>query len=143
GAGGGGSGSTRGGPKSGGKAAPPVTSDSDSEFELTLDDSSGGGSSLEHAALEGEDKNDIFETDFEIPPMSDESGSEAVAVESDTDLEGQSDLALEEGDAVAEEESGSQVVLLEDEPSAPAVKGRKGKKAAAEAGDVDLADVEE
>jgi hypothetical protein len=134
------------GPKSGPKMGKiPVTSDSDSEFELTLDDS-GEGSSLEAAAMEGEQsKGDIFETDFEIPPMTDESGSEAVAVESDTDLEHDaSDVALEEGDVVAEEETGSQVVLLEDEEEAvPKVKGRKKRPVAEEEGDVDLAEVDE
>ena len=122
----------------------PVTSDSDSEFELTLDDS-GEGSSLEAAAIESDDesKGDIFETDFEIPPMTDESGSEAVALDSDTDLEDQSEveLALEEGDAAMEDETGSQVVLLEDEDEAPArtPSGRRRKPSSA----VDLADVEE
>jgi hypothetical protein len=97
-----------------------LDSDSSSEFELTLDDSSGG--SVERAAL-GEaaeaaaDKGDIFETDFEIPPMPDESGSDAVPV-SDTDLE-KSDFELEmdPGEA-AEDASESEVVLLEDEPQA-------------------------
>ena len=120
------------GPKNGGpKSKPPVTSDSDSEFELTLDDS-GEGSSLEAAALESADgdKNDIFETDFEIPSMADESGSEAVALESDTDLEAEGaevELAMNESDMVAEEETGSQVVLLEDDGLSS---------------DVDLSDVE-
>lgn len=133
-------------PKSGARA--PVTSDSDSEFELTLDDS-GEGSSLEAAAAEsGESKGDIFETDFEIPPMADDSGSEAVALDSDTDLEGQSEVevALDEDDVAADEESGSQVVVLEDESEAtPGGRRRKSKVRAAEdeAGDVDLADVEE
>ncbi|MBX9582264.1 MAG: hypothetical protein K2X87_18325 [Gemmataceae bacterium] len=106
-----------GGPKSGPKAA-PVTSDSDSEFELTLDGSSGSGSSLESAALESAEANkgDIFETDFEIPPMADESGSEAVAVDSDTDLEADDAgvQALADADA-PEDETGSQVVVIEDE----------------------------
>ena len=118
-----------------------LDSDSDSEFELTLDDSN---ASLEQAALEsdvlneGEDKGDIFETDFEIPQMPDESGSEAVALESDTDLE-KSDFEMDDS-AVSEEESGSEVVLLEDEDeSKPKVK--KGKKKVAEDEvDVDLAD---
>jgi hypothetical protein len=121
------------GPKSGPRV--PVTSDSDSEFELTLDDS--GEGSLEAAALESDaGKNDIFETDFEIPPMESESGSEAVAVESDTDLE-QSDFDLAvEGDS-GSDETGSQVVLLEEEDEAPRpAKGRK-KQAAADV-DVDL-----
>ncbi len=138
-------------PLSGKKSTPakssprvPVTSDSDSEFELTLDDS-GEGSSLEAAAVESdeESKGDIFETDFEIPPMSDESGSEAVALDSDPDLEEQSEveLALEEGDVSGEDETGSQVVLLEDEDEAPTrtPSGRRRKPSSA----VDLADVEE
>jgi hypothetical protein len=108
--------------------------ESDSEFELTLDDS--GGSDIEHAALGAEqaDKGDIFETDFEIPPMeAADSGSEAVALESDTDLE-KSDVD------VVEETSGSEVVLLEDESDAPPTKVKARKAVDA---DVDLADVEE
>jgi hypothetical protein len=133
-----------------------LDSDSDSEFELTLDDS--GGSSLEQAALgadasdDAADKGDIFETDFEIPPMPDESGSEAVALESDTDLEKSDfELAMDDSDVAAEEPSASEVVLLEDEEEAPK-KGPKSKaptkvkpKKVAESteeGDVDLADVE-
>jgi hypothetical protein len=83
-------------------------SDSDSEFELTLDES--GGLSVEEGSSSSEQ--DIFETDFEVPALGEESGSEAVALdESDTDLESSEfDLALEGG-----EESGSQVVPLEDE----------------------------
>jgi hypothetical protein len=112
-----------GAPKSGKMV---LDSDSDSEFELTLDDS--GGSSLEQAALgaaelgESEDKGDIFETDFEIPPMPDESASEAVALESDTDLE-KSDFVADDSDVVTEEPSESEVVLLGDEDeAAPAAK---------------------
>lgn len=98
------SGTKLGAPHSGQKAL--ETADSDSEFELTLEDSS--GSSLEHAALddaeiqEVSDKGDIFETDFEIPPMPDESASEAVAIDSDTDLATEpSDVVLEPDDDVA------------------------------------------
>jgi len=82
--------------------------DSDSEFELTLDES--GGLSVEEDSASEEDK-DIFETDFEVPALDEESGSEAVALdEADTDLESSEfDLSLEG------EESGSQVVPLEDE----------------------------
>lgn len=110
-----------------------LDADSDSEFELTLDDSGGsGGSSLEQAALsaaeleQSDDKGDIFETDFEIPPMpQDESASEAVAIESDTDLD-QADIAVDDevSDVVVEEEeaSESEVVLLGDEDEAPAPK---------------------
>jgi hypothetical protein len=135
-----------------------LDSDSDSEFELTLDDSS--GSSLEQAALgadaleEPADKGDIFETDFEIPPMPDESGSEAVPLESDTDLEKSDfELAMDDSDVVADEPSQSEVVLLEDEEAAaPAAKGKEGKAKAkgkgkkteeqTEEGDVDLGDAE-
>ncbi|HEY1190302.1 MAG TPA: hypothetical protein VGE74_21900, partial [Gemmata sp.] len=125
-----------------------LDSDSDSEFELTLDDS---GGSLEQAALdvnslgESEDKGDIFETDFEIPAMPDESASEAVALESDTDLEKSDfELAMDDGDVVAED-SASEVVLLDDEEEgAPKAKKKPApkakKKALASADEVDLAD---
>jgi hypothetical protein len=102
----------------------PTAEDSDSEFELTLDDSGGlvpmeGEKSGKHAkaAKKEEGEGDIFETDFEVPALDDESGSEAVALdEGDTDLESSDfDLALDEGDAGSAEESGSQVVALEDE----------------------------
>jgi hypothetical protein len=83
--------------------------DSDSEFELTLDES--GGLSLEEGAAPQEEQ-DIFETDFDVPAMDEESGSEAVALdEADTDLEGSEfDLSLEEQG----EESGSEVMPLEE-----------------------------
>ena len=120
-----------------------LDSESDSEFELTLDDSS--SSSLEQAALgadaleESADKGDIFETDFEIPPMPDESGSEAVPVESDSE---QSDfeLAMDESDVAAEEPSGSEVVLLDDEEDGgpKAKKGKPKVKKLAETEDVDV-----
>lgn len=128
------------GVKLGNLKGPEANPDSDSEFELTLDDS--GSSDLEHAALaEGEgEKRDIFETDFEIPPMEGaDSGSEVVALEdSDTDLErADVEMAIEESDVV-EDTSGSEVVLLDDEEAPARGKGRKAKAA-----DVDLADVEE
>jgi hypothetical protein len=93
--------------------------DSDSEFELTLDDSGGLALDEEAPAEEGEEK-DIFESDFEVPSLEEESGSQAVALEeSDTDLESSDfDLALGEEDVAAEDESGSQVVALEDEAEA-------------------------
>jgi excisionase family DNA binding protein len=118
-------------------------SDSDSEFELTLDES--GGLSVEDSGSSGE--KDIFETDFEVPPLDEESGSEAVALdEADTDLESSEfDLSLEGAD-----ESGSQVVPLEDEEAdegaatvqRPAVgarpKGEEGLEDIGEALDEDL-----
>jgi hypothetical protein len=103
---------------------------SDSEFELSLEENSGVTDALAEDAEQG----DIFETDFELPAdeSSDlESGSEVVAVEnSDTDLENSDfDLALDESDIQPEDESASQVVLLDDEESAPK-SGRLGKAAA-------------
>jgi excisionase family DNA binding protein len=83
--------------------------DSSSEFELTLDDS-GQLAPIDEAGEEASGEKDIFETDFEVPAL-EESSSEAVAVdESDTALES-SDFDLSLGD----EESGSQVVALDDE----------------------------
>jgi hypothetical protein len=84
--------------------------DSSSEFELTLEDSA------RLAPDEDEAGKDIFETDFEVPALED-SGSGAVKLDdSDTDLESSDfDLALGDEDVAAEEESGSQVVALEDE----------------------------
>jgi len=101
-------------------AARQKPADSDSEFELTLDDS-GEKAAVPDAtsAFEAEQK-DIFETDFELPALEDESGSEAVALDSDTDVESSDfDLAIDEGDAAAEEASESEVVAIdEDQPPA-------------------------
>ncbi|HEX4608090.1 MAG TPA: hypothetical protein VH092_07785, partial [Urbifossiella sp.] len=127
---------SKSGSKSGPKPPPksPLTTDSDSEFELTLDDSGDAGSlgSLEAAAIEDEGKGDIFETDFEIPNLPDESGSEAVALETDTDLEESSDVALDDVDVVSEDDaSGSEAVVLEDEDEAPPSSSRRRAAAAA------------
>jgi len=97
------------------KAKPNV--DSSSEFELTLEDNAKleSGDDATTAMPSAEEK-DIFETDFDVPALED-SSSQAIPVEdSDTDLESSDfDLALSDADMVAEEESGSQVVALEDE----------------------------
>ena len=117
------------------KSKKKLVTDSDSEFELTLDEP--GSGSLEHAALGDSSaevsKGDIFETDFEIPPM-DPSGSEVVS--DTTDIE----EVLEE-DAEA---GSSEVVLLEDDEDAPKPKGRSSAARLLDdpEGDVDLADVE-
>jgi hypothetical protein len=96
--------------------------DSDSEFELTLDEGAGVNLDAETASFEAvaeeESKGDIFETDFEIPALDDDSASEAVALdEADTDLDSSSDfdLAIDEADVSVEDESASQVVVLDDE----------------------------
>jgi hypothetical protein len=71
----------------------------------------------EEGETAAEDDKDIFETDFEVPALDDESGSQAVALDdSDTDLESSDfDLALGDEDASSDEESGSQVVALEED----------------------------
>ena len=110
--------------------------DSDSEFELSLDDSSGVTDNIISEA-EAENKGDIFETDFSIPPVSEaDSASEVVEVESsDTDLENSDfDLALDESDIQqGDDESASQVVLLDDD-SGPQEASGKGARALAGAG---------
>jgi hypothetical protein len=122
-------------PKSGKSKPVPAKSDSDSEFELTLDDSSGVSEELAAELQKDESKGDIFETDFELPAVQDDadSGSEVVAVESsDTDLENSDfDLALDEADAPAADESESQVVLLDDEAAAPTPSSGRRRAAAA------------
>ncbi len=59
---------------SGPQSAVPSPADSDSEFELTLDDS--GGVSLEEDSPAKSGEKDIFETDFEVPALEDDSGSQ-------------------------------------------------------------------
>jgi hypothetical protein len=113
-------------------------SDSDSEFELTLDDSGDVAALSEEGTEAGGEEKDIFETDFEVPPLED-SGSEAVALDdADTDLEssdfelaiGEDDVATADGD-----ESASQVVALDEEEAVDdaaatvQAKGRKKKPA--------------
>lgn len=110
------SGSRLGAPKSGAK--PPATDDSSSEFELTLDDDSGISPSMA-AALDSpsaeEHKGDIFETDFDLPALEDESGSEVVAADNaDTDLDGGFEVDADQLEAT-DDESASQVVLVDDE----------------------------
>jgi excisionase family DNA binding protein len=117
------------------KAKPKAEVDSDSEFELTLDDSGDLLPIEGEVASKSEEEADIFETDFEVPALDEDSGSEAVALdESDTDVESSDfDLALGEEDVASEEESGSQVVALEEEEAEPgastvarAGRGKKG-----------------
>lgn len=107
-----------GGPKS--KPIPTAgPEEGSSEFELTLDDSD--SESMNQLASEVQQSGDIFETDFELPQLSeDESGSEVLQVDAaDTDLENSDfDLAIDPADAPADEESASQVVLMDDEPLA-------------------------
>lgn len=86
---------------------------SDSEFELTLDEEGSLG-------VEDESK-DIFEpTNFDVPALDEESGSEAVALDEGdpTDVEG-SDFEISLGDE--DSSSDSQVVALEGEEEADSV----------------------
>lgn len=90
-------------------------SGSDSEFELTLDEEGGLSPVDESSDLIVEEEGNLFEeTDFDVPALEDESGSEAVALEeSSSDF----DLAVDESSVELEPSdlSGSQVVTTEDE----------------------------
>ncbi|MBI2804075.1 MAG: helix-turn-helix domain-containing protein [Planctomycetes bacterium] len=93
--------------------------DSDSEFELTLDDS-GNLEILDDDAPQVKSKpkktsvsseQDIFDTDFEVPAL-----DSADAAAADSELESSDfDLALDDSDLANEEESGSQVVALDED----------------------------
>lgn len=117
------------------KPVPPPQEDADSEFELTLEDSGGLKPIDSDARGPADSDKDIFATDFEVPALEDDSGSEAVALEgSDTDLESSEfELAIGDEDMVAEDESGSQVVALDDEEAdeaaATVARTRGGKRA--------------
>lgn len=119
------SGPPKSGPPKSGPKRPPQGEDSSSEFELTLDDSSGVAERLADNLRAEEGKGDIFETDFELPVMPDESGSEVVPVESaDTDLDSTGFDVDAADDVPVDDESASEVVmvdedapLIEDEPA--------------------------
>ncbi len=117
-----------------------TTEESSSEFELTLDDSDHHASHDATAAFQEEPK-DIFETDFELPALDDESGSEAVVLEeSDTDLESSDfDLAVDEN--LTEEDSGSEVVAVDEDEARPA--RRRGAALAESEEELDELDVAE
>jgi hypothetical protein len=108
-----------------------ATGDSDSEFELTLDDSGNVEAVQEEESkpqikskAKGKSKakqpasaeeQDIFDTDFEVPSLEDSSSDANVA---DSELESSDfDLALDDSELAQEEESGSQVVALDEEDS--------------------------
>src|SRR5262245_34484014 len=104
------------------------TDESDSEFELTLDDSGEKPAPETTTAFDSGEQKDIFETDFELPALDDESGSESVALESDTDVESSDfDLAIDESDAGAEEASESEVVAIDEEEEAPTTRRRRAE----------------
>jgi hypothetical protein len=102
--------------------------DSDSEFELALDDNSGVTDNLAASLQdEADGKGDIFETDFDLPAIDDsESGSEVVAVDDSEAENSDFDIALDESDIqVEDDESASQVVLIDDEEAPTPRKGGK------------------
>jgi hypothetical protein len=126
----------------------PLELESDSsEFELTLDDSGGLEGAPKSKAGKGssEDK-DIFESDFEVPALEDESSSQVAALETDLDS---SDFDLTLGDSeVVADESGSQVVALDEEEADEAAatvtaKGRPGAELEEEVELDELAEVPE
>jgi hypothetical protein len=99
------------------------TSESDSEFELTLDDSGHLAAVDDEPAPQvkakakakkpaSADEQDIFDTDFEVPAL-EESDDAAVT---DSELESSDfDLALDDSELAQEDESGSQVVALDED----------------------------
>ncbi len=83
--------------------------DSDSEFELTLDEPS----SVAATAFDSGEQKDIFETDFELPAIDDSSSEDKP---SDSSLEDSDfDLAADDG---AGDESASEVVAIEEDETA-------------------------
>jgi len=118
---------------------------SDSEFELTLDDEGG------LASIDDEPGKDIFEpTNFDVPALDDESGSEAVAIDEGTE-ESDFEISLDEEEGSGSE---SQVVALDDEaeaddaaatvarPRKSASKSKVGKKVVVEEDDVAALDLD-
>ncbi|MFL5331355.1 MAG: hypothetical protein ACJ8C4_20905 [Gemmataceae bacterium] len=90
-------------PPSSKKLPKQAAPDSDSEFELTLDE----GSDPAATAFDSGEQKDIFETDFELPGLED-SGTGA-----NTDSELDSDFELNADDSG--DESASEVVAIEEE----------------------------
>jgi hypothetical protein len=83
--------------------SPATAEEGSSEFELTLDD--GGAAAKEDSSGE----RDIFETDFELPSL-EEGGEEATIDAGSSDFE----LALDDSDIATDDESGSQVIALDE-----------------------------
>jgi len=123
---------------------------SDSELELTLDEE-GGLSAADSNVLDSDEKDIFEETNFDVPALDNDSGSEAVALEDgDTDLEASDfEISLDD-DSDSGDRSDSQVVAVEGEDAdagaATVARARKTKpkskvaRTAVEddAGDLDL-----
>jgi hypothetical protein len=84
--------------------------DSDSEFELTLDEPS----DVAATAFDSGEQKDIFETDFELPAIDDSSSEDKPASDSNLD-ESDFDLAADDGTS---EDSASEVVAIEEDETA-------------------------
>ena len=89
--------------------------DSESEFELSLDDNSGITDALSEEVAEAQES-DIFETDFDLPAVEDDSSASLVLEESSSnDLE-EADFEVDASDLlVDDDESASEVVMLDDD----------------------------
>jgi len=83
---------------------------SDSEFELTLDED-GGLAPVEESSDLADEDNNLFESDFDVPSLDDESASEAVALE---DSSSDFDLAVDDSVGLESSDSASQVVPLDE-----------------------------
>jgi len=108
--------------------APDETdSASDSEFELTLDEE-GGLTPVDETSSLGDDDKDLFEeTDFNVPSLDEDSGSEAMALDESGEvaMDSSAELALDSSsefdlpvdDSLGGADSDSQVVPLEGDES--------------------------
>lgn len=127
------------------KAAKPAgPADSDSEFELTLDSNSGVvdgvASSLAPNADGSVGDGDMFETDFELPVVDEESGADLVAV--DPDASEEFEVALDEEVELVEDEGDAVMVVDEevdaaDEEAADALPSRRRSAASRDLADLD------
>lgn len=93
--------------------------ESDSEFELSLEGGSPGADTgpKTAAGIAGPASGEIFETDFELPSV-DDSSELVVEGSGETDSSSDFDLAISDADFESEDESASQVVLVDDEEAA-------------------------
>lgn len=116
--------------------------ESSSDFELSLDEGDLSHTDAEAPLALGGEK-DIFETDFDMPALDDESGFDPVVIdETDTDVESSDfDLSVSDEDV---DMSGSQVVALGDEEVDDAARTmirRKSKVRHEEADEVEAEDL--
>jgi hypothetical protein len=107
--------------------------DSDGDFELALTEetpkSTAKAKSKGKAKPKGSDEGDILETDFELPALDEGSSGDETVDGSSSDFE----LALDDSDVAPDDESGSQVVALDEEE----FEGAEGDIEAVEEGDIE------